>query len=76
MKVKTSIALTESLLRAIDRRARRKRKRFEFIECDIRDYLSRLDRDERNANDLAVVNRHADRLNAEAANGPPCQVTP
>jgi metal-responsive CopG/Arc/MetJ family transcriptional regulator len=68
MKVKTSISLSDSVLKGLDRRARQFRvNRSELIETAIASYLAQVARDEQNARDLAIINKHADRLNQEAA---------
>lgn len=66
MKTKTSITLSEDILAIVDQRATGK-GRSEFIEAALRAYIAQLARDEQNARDLAILNRNADRLNAEAA---------
>jgi len=67
MKVKTSITLSEDLLKAIDERARQhKKNRSDFIEGAVWMFICRLTRDEQNARDLELINRLADRLNQEA----------
>ena len=65
MKVKTSITLSEDVLRAIDARAAAK-NRSEFIESALWAFLARIIRDERNARDFRLINDHADALNREA----------
>lgn len=68
MKVKTSITLSEDLLKAIDERARQyKKNRSDFIEGAVWMFIGRLIRDEQNARDLEIIDRLADRLNQEAA---------
>jgi len=65
MKVKTSITLSEDVLRAIDERAEVK-NRSEFIETALRAFLTQVIRNERNARDLRLINDRADALNREA----------
>ncbi|MGI8907628.1 MAG: ribbon-helix-helix protein, CopG family [Candidatus Sumerlaeaceae bacterium] len=66
MKIKTSITLSEDLLKHIDQRARRaKRNRSDFIENAVSDYIDRLTCEERDARELEILNRCADRMNAE-----------
>jgi metal-responsive CopG/Arc/MetJ family transcriptional regulator len=67
MKVKTSITLSDSLLKDIDRRSQGRQNRSEFIETALIAYLAHLVRQERNAKDLRIINKNADRLNQEAA---------
>ena len=76
MKVKTSITLSPDLLEAIDAQAGRERTRSEFIEAALRAFLTQTRRHERNARDLDILNRRADRLNREAADVLTYQVIP
>lgn len=65
MKVKTSITLSEDVLQTVDQLSGKNRS--EFIEKAIRAFIAQLKRDQQNARDLEILNRHADRLNQEAA---------
>ena len=68
MKIKTSITLTEELVKAIDRRAKQyKKNRSDFIEAAVWAFIGQLIRDELNAKDLEIINRRADFLNQEAS---------
>ena len=67
MKLKTSITISEDVLQAVDRLARRYKNRSEFIETAVRAFIGRLLREERDARDLEILNRNAERLNREAA---------
>lgn len=66
MKVKTSITLSDTLLASIDQHAGKGANRSEFIENAVRSYIASIIRREQNARDLAIINRHAARLNREA----------
>jgi metal-responsive CopG/Arc/MetJ family transcriptional regulator len=66
MKIKTSITLSEDVFKAIDELAGQSKNRSEFIETAVRAYIAQIVRRERNARDLEIINRHADRLNKEA----------
>lgn len=67
MKVKTSITISEELLAAIDKCAKRcKQNRSEYIEIAIEMYMDHLARAEQNARDLRIINRQSDELNQEA----------
>jgi metal-responsive CopG/Arc/MetJ family transcriptional regulator len=66
MKTKTSITLSEEVLKAIDKLAGPHKNRSELIEAALRAYLAHLIHTRRNARDLEIINRRADRLNAEA----------
>ncbi len=76
MKKKTSITLSEDVLEAIDQRSGDARNRSDFIETAVRAYIAQLIRDEQNEKDLTIINRHADRLNTEAADVLAFQVIP
>ena len=76
MKRKTSITLSEDVLEAIDKRSGDAKNRSDFIETALRSYIAKLIRDEQNMKDLDIINRHADRLNLEAADVLAFQVIP
>jgi len=67
MKVKTSITLSEDVVEAIDKWSGEFKNRSDFIEAAVRAYVAQILRQERDAKDLAILNREADRLNQEAA---------
>ena len=67
MKVKTSITLAEETLQAIDRMAGANSNRSRVIERAVLEFLQRQERAERDARDLTILNRAADRLNREMA---------
>jgi len=66
MKVKTSVTLSEELLRAVDELAKSS-SRSEVIERAVRDYLAARARAVRDARDLELMNARADAYNAETA---------
>ncbi len=66
MKVKTSITLSEDLLRQIDNLSTGRQNRSQFIENALRLYLNDLLRKKRDAVDLEKINQLADQLNQEA----------
>jgi len=67
MKVKTSITLSEDLLKAIDKYMGKYKNRSEFIEDAVRAFIIQLIRGQQDARDLEIINKHADYLNREAA---------
>ena len=68
MKVKTSITLSEELLKVIDKRAKQyKKNRSDFVEAAVWAFIGQMIRDEQNTKDLEIINRRADFLNQEAA---------
>ena len=76
MKVKTSITLSEDLLKAIDQRSAQFKNRSDFIESAIRAFIAQMVREEQNAKDLSILNRQAERLNEEAIDVLSYQVIP
>jgi len=77
MKVKTSITLSEEVLREIDARVEPQRSsRSEFIEEAVRAFLARADRAALLAREAALLRRHASALNAEMADVLEYQVLP
>ena len=66
MKTKTSITLSEDVVKAMDKLSGQYKNRSEFIELALRNYIAQLIRKERNARDLEIINQYADRLNEEA----------
>ncbi len=76
MKVKTSITLSQELLKVIDQRAGSFKNRSEFIETAIRAFIAQVLRSEKNARDLEIINRRAKHLNEEALDVLSYQVIP
>jgi metal-responsive CopG/Arc/MetJ family transcriptional regulator len=66
MKVKTSITLSDDLLRAVDELARSS-SRSEVIEQALRDFLAARAKALRDARDVELMNQHADAYNLETA---------
>jgi metal-responsive CopG/Arc/MetJ family transcriptional regulator len=76
MKVKTSVTLSDDLLKSIDEQSGPQKNRSEFIEKALRIYIGQLIRDRQNARDFEIINLQADRLNKEAADVLSYQVIP
>ncbi|MBW1785990.1 MAG: hypothetical protein JRK53_05130 [Deltaproteobacteria bacterium] len=66
MKVKTSISLSQELVRQIDGLTDQYGNRSAVIEKAIRDFLAAEAKRKRDRSDLDILNRHADALNREA----------
>jgi metal-responsive CopG/Arc/MetJ family transcriptional regulator len=66
MKLKTSVTLSEDIVKTIDRVSRKGESRSETIERLLREGLAARARQAADARDLALINRHAAELNAEA----------
>jgi len=66
MKEKTSITLSKEVLSGIDDLAGSKQSRSAFIEAVLVQYLRRRTRAQRDARDMAIINRNAEQLNRDA----------
>ncbi len=66
MKVKTSISLPAELIQVIDHFGKDYKNRSDFIETAVRSFIEQLARGQQNVHDTGIINRHAERLNAEA----------
>jgi metal-responsive CopG/Arc/MetJ family transcriptional regulator len=67
MKVKTSLTLSDDLVATLDKLAGAGASRSAFIEAILRDYVEGRAQARRDAREVAAINRHAARLNAEMA---------
>jgi metal-responsive CopG/Arc/MetJ family transcriptional regulator len=67
MKVKTSITLSENLLKTIDEYTGEYKNRSAFIEYAVRAFIMQLIRRQQDSRDLEIINQRADYLNQEAA---------
>jgi Arc/MetJ-type ribon-helix-helix transcriptional regulator len=66
MKRKTSITLAPELVRALDALAGKTGNRSAVIERAVRELLAREAKRERDARELTIIDRNAERLNLEA----------
>jgi len=66
MKVKTSITLSEYLLKEIDNMIGEYGNRSKIIEEALKEFISHKNRKIRDINDLNLINANADFLNQEA----------
>ena len=76
MKVKTSVTLSEKLLKAIERAAGRGANRSEFLEQAGWDRIALLERRRRETRDRAILDQHARELKAEALDALEYQIEP
>ena len=67
MKVKTSITLSEELIRQMDALLSQYGTRSALIERAVRDFLATAAQRQREARDLEILNRRVEVFNAEAA---------
>ncbi|MBV8208775.1 MAG: hypothetical protein JO133_01810 [Burkholderiaceae bacterium] len=65
MKAKTSLTLSEDLVASIDKMAGPKLSRSAYIEQILREFVNRRSQAQRDAREVAAINRHAAELNAE-----------
>jgi hypothetical protein len=66
MKEKTSITLSREVLTGIDKVAGSSQSRSAYIESVLHEHLRQRARAHRDARDLEIINRNAERLNREA----------
>ncbi len=66
MKIKTSITLSDEILKAIDLHIGAYRSRSEFLETAARFFIEQLKKKEAEQRDLEIINKNADTLNSEA----------
>lgn len=66
MKVKTSITLSEDVLRALEEHVVSYKNRSDFIEAALWAFIKQKIRDEQNTRDRTILSRRADALNKEA----------
>ncbi len=66
MKIKTSITISEDLIKSIDEVFGGQKNRSEFIEKAVKHYIERQIQEERDLKDLDILNKKADKLNKEA----------
>lgn len=77
MKIKTSITLSQDLLREVDARIEaQQRSRSDFIEEALRAFLAHEDRVALQLREAALLRKHARSLNAEMAEVLEFQVLP
>jgi metal-responsive CopG/Arc/MetJ family transcriptional regulator len=67
MKVKTSITLSDELLRYINQYGKDYKNRSDFIETAVRAFVKQIIRDRQIMLDVEIINRNSERLNSEAA---------
>lgn len=67
MKLKTSLTLSEDLVKTIGREARKGESRSQTVERLLREALAARARRAADQKDLALINEHAADLNAEAS---------
>ena len=66
MKLKTSVTLSEDVVKKLDRATKKGESRSQAIERLLRESLDAEARRATDLRDLALINRHADQRNAEA----------
>lgn len=76
MKVKTSLTISEDLLAVLDRLAGPDVSRSSFVEKILRDFLAQREKAQRLARDVAAINQHSAKLNAEMSDALTFQAGP
>ena len=76
MKKKTSVTISDDVLRAVDSFTGPGLNRSVFIESAVKRFIEHLRREKRNAEDLSIINRRSRRLNKEAQDVLEFQVMP
>ena len=66
MKVKTSVTLSEDVLKRVGRASRKGESRSQTLERLLREGLAAREQRVSDREELARINQHADQLNAEA----------
>jgi len=66
MKIKTSITLSEEIIKEIDKVSSQYGNRSLLIEQALRDFLATQAKRKRDLNDIEILNRRSDALNKEA----------
>ncbi len=66
MKIKTSITLSDEILKAIDLHVGAYRSRSEFLEIAARKFITQLEQQKAEQRDFEIINKCSDSLNAEA----------
>jgi len=66
MKKKTSITLSDDVLKALRRASRKDESRSQTIERLLREGLAAAEQQVVDRHDLTLINQHADELNSEA----------
>lgn len=65
MSVKMSVVLPEDLFQTVKTLSHQYKSRSAFVETALRRFINQIRREEQHQRDLELINRHADRLNAE-----------
>lgn len=65
MKIKTSVTISEELLKEMDEFLGVDQNRSLFLEKAAWEYIAKLRRAQRNARDIEIINQRADYLNQE-----------
>jgi hypothetical protein len=66
MRLKTSVTLSEDILKRVAKASRKGESRSQTLERLLQEGLAARERRIADAQELARINKHADRLNAEA----------
>ena len=67
MKTKTSITLSDELIKSIDQFGKSYKNRSDFIETAVKVFIKQIELEQQNSRDIEVINTNAERLNSEAS---------
>jgi metal-responsive CopG/Arc/MetJ family transcriptional regulator len=67
MKIKTSITLSDDLIKAIDQYGHSYKNRSDFIETAVKSFVQQIIHQQQNIRDVEIINLNSERLNAEAS---------
>ena len=65
MSVRMSVVLPDDLVQTVKLLSHQYKSQSVFVETALRRFISQIRREEQHQRDLEIINRHADRLNAE-----------
>lgn len=65
-KVETTFSISVKVLEKTDAFAKKFGNRSEFVEKALQEFISKLEKQEREAKDIEIINENADELNEEA----------
>lgn len=65
MSVRMSVVLPDDLVQTVKTLSHQYKSPSAFVETALRRFISQIRREEQHQRDLEIINRHAERLNAE-----------
>ena len=65
--MKTSITLSDELIKSIDQFGKSYKNRSDFIETAVKVFIKQIELEQQNSRDIEIINMNAERLNSEAS---------